>query len=207
MFTAEQQADIDTTISIVAYKLGRKYRGWLEREDIRQDLWVWSLSRAKRLAPLVSAETEEQYKQALKFLENDLYRNGDMQCRAQKAKISGYKATDEFFYSQTLIIALLQAHVNHDTMVTEHTSAKVKRSKTLSEGMDIEAMLADLRASLSTMDVEQVALALDLYGREIPSKQLAEQHGVTRQAIEKRAGKVLTKLIEELGGESPYVRR
>lgn len=204
MLTDQQQGDIDTSVAVVAYRLARKHRPWAESEDVRQDLWVWLLSKRKRMAPVLEAETEEDYIRELKYLERNLYKAGDIMCRKDKAKRSGYRASDEYFYSSSLIIALLQAHCNQDTMLVEHSSERVRRTRTLSEGMEIEAMLADLRAALDTLDPDQVALVIRLHGEGIPSKVIADEREITRQAVEARASRVIDRLIDELGGESPH---
>ena len=202
--TGEQQKDIDTSVSITAYRLSRKHRGWAESEDVRQDLWVWLLSKRKRLSPLLETETREDYKRELKYLERNMYKAGDIMCRTDKAKRSGYRSSDEYFYSSTLIIALLQAHCNNDEMVVDHSSERIKRTRTLGEGMEIEAMLADLRDALDTLEPEQQSLVIRLHGEGVSSKVIAEEREVTRQAVEARASRVLDKLIDSLGGESPY---
>ena len=202
--TDEQQGDIDTVASVVAHRLARKYRPWAEAADVRQDLWVWLLSKRKRLAPLLDAENEDVYKRELKYLERNLYRAGDIMCRQDKAKRSGYKASDEYFYSSSLVAALIEAHCNGGVMVQEQSSARVKRTRTLSEGMEIESMLADVTAALAALEPDQQSLLISLYGEGVPSKDLADQRGVTRQAVEQRASRLIDKIIDELGGVSPY---
>jgi hypothetical protein len=204
MLTPSQHDDVSDVVAVVAHRLARKYRPWAEADDVRQDLWVWLLSKGKRLNGVVDAATGEDYQRELKFLERNLYRAGDIKCRADKARRSGYKQTDEFFYSQTLIIALIEAHCNGDHMVSESMSDKVRRTRTLSEGLEIETMLADFRSALAKLEPDQRSLLIRLYGENVPSKVIAEERDVTRQAIEQRAARLVDKMIDELGGESPY---
>jgi len=42
------------------------------------------------------------------------------------------------------------------------------------------------------------------YGDAVPTRVLAETFGVTRQAIEQRLDRAMSKLLQNLGGESPW---
>lgn len=200
----QMQDDINDVLTVVAHRLARKYRPHVEAQDVRQDLWVWVLSRPKRLANLLAAEEPDDVKRELKFLERNTYRAGDIKCRAEKAKRTGYRTSDEYFYSQAVIVALIEAHCNNDTMVSEMSSDRVRRTRTLSEGMEIETMLADFRSAFSCLEPDQQNLLIRLHGHNTPSKVIAEERGVTRQAIEGRAARLVERLIEELGGDNPY---
>lgn len=177
----------------------------MEATDIGQNLWLWLLSKPrKRLHPVLNVEDQDKQKKEIDYFERNLYMAGDIMCRKEKAQVSGYRHTDEYFYSQSLIVALLEARENDGVMPTDSVSSKVRRTRSLAEGRELETMLADLDRALASLDPDQYEFLVNLYGKGMTSRDLAELNGVTRQAVEARASRLIEKMIDLLGGVSPY---
>jgi RNA polymerase sigma factor (sigma-70 family) len=204
--TVDQMGVLTPIVASVSHRLARKYRAYLEACDIQQELWIWMMARDKRWRPLVECDPEDRdaLRRETAFLDRNLYRRGDVICRAEKARVSGYRHSDEFFYSSGLIIALLQAEANGGKMVAEQTTDKVRRTRSLAEGNEMEAMLSDLRAALATLSPEQRSLLDQRFVEERTQQAVADDLGVSRQAAEQRINRIMDKLIDSLGGPSPY---
>ena len=76
--------------------------------------------------------------------------------------------------------------------------------RTLSEGGEVDAMKADLEQALRALDPDEQRLMDLLYGEKMAAREVGEHLGVTRQAVEKRASKILDRMIVTLGGHSPW---
>lgn len=197
--------EIDVVISVVARRLLGKHHSEDDPQDLAQELWAWLLKKPRRLEGVVETVDEpDDHKRELAYLEHNLTRAGDVIVRKEKAARGGYRTSDEYFYSVTLVEALLEAHSNDGVLAREGNEYREKRTRTLSSGMDVECMLADLRSALDVLDPVDRELVVGLHGGGCTAKVLASDYDVSRQAIEQRAERVVTRMIEHLGGGSPY---
>jgi DNA-directed RNA polymerase specialized sigma24 family protein len=202
--TEEERQDLAPVVSGAAHQLARRYSSFTTARDIEQDMWVWLLESGKRWRFVTDSDEEHDRKQALSFLEKNLLRFGERQCREEKARVSGYRHTDEYFYTSGLIIAVMEATHNGVSTLGEPTGEKIRRTRTLSEGGDVDAMKADVEIALSTLDKDDRYLLHSLYAEKRTSKDMADELGVTRQAVERRSSRLMDKLIVSLGGDNPW---
>ena len=103
-----------------------------------------------------------------------------------------------------MIGALLEAIWNDSTLVVNVIDDMPKRKKLDSEGNDLLAMMCDVERALSVLDGNQLDLLMQIHVDNVHVIDLAEQDGVTRQAVENRVNRALDKMITFLGGEYPY---
>lgn len=191
-------------VSSAAHGLARKYRQFAEASDIAQDLYEWMWKHQKTVLSFIDRQDEKELKQGLKGLQKTLYREGDKICRKIKANVTGYRVSDEFFYTKTLLENLIVARANSGKMDDHMVMDNVKRSKSMAEGGDLAAMLMDLEEAMEVLEPG----ALHLLERAVVDGEshadLAAEFDVSRQAIESRLGRIYDKLIDALGGDSPY---
>ena len=94
----------------VSQSIYRKYRQWVERDDITQELYAWALTRADHYAELLNEENKLQRTINEKRISWQMRRHAERYARKEKAKKSGYQIGDESFYD-TLVLAQLLPHV------------------------------------------------------------------------------------------------
>ena len=133
-----------------------------------------------------------------------LSRVGERYCRRQKAAAVGYKTRDEYFYNRVLLEDLIAVEAGGMSSLAGQTDDRVRGTQDPSEGGNTQAMLADLQSALAKLDPDSFALVMMAYGDAVPTRVLAETFGVTRQAIEQRLDRAMSKLLQNLGGESPW---
>lgn len=195
---------VGTSISVISHRLARKYRSYTTADDIAQDLWLWVLARPSRTRGVRKAADGDDLKKEVSYLERNLYRAGDIQCRKEKAKVSGYRHTDEYFYSTQLIADLIQAWYHGVGLERQASDDRVRRKRTLSQGFEMESMVSDVQVGLDALSESQQAVVLSVFGAGMSVKEIADDLGVTRQAVEQRLDRAVEKMIEALGGPSPY---
>jgi RNA polymerase sigma factor (sigma-70 family) len=200
----DERKELKPIVAGASHQLARRYSAFTTARDIEQDMWVWLLESGKRWRFLFEADEPQARKQAIGFLEKNLLRFGERQCREEKARVSGYRHTDEYFYTSGLIIAVMEAIHNGVTTLGEPTGEKIRRTRTLSEGGDVDAMKADVELALAGLDKDDRHLLHSLYAEKRTVREMAEELGVTRQAVERRSSRLMDKLIVSLGGDNPW---
>lgn len=211
--TMPEGLDFDEVIDIcddVSIDLARRYRRYVERDDIRQELLTWAWRRRDKVAEyLVRPESSEDPNQRVKrqgqwILRKTLTRRGEVYCRKVKAEKCGYHPRDEFFYDRGLIEDIIKAWVNGTSLLADVVDDHVKVPRDPAEGGNILAMEADVHRALEWLDNEQAGLLFRVYGDEVPISQVARENGVSRQALEQKMDRLLRKIQNTLGGSNPY---
>lgn len=187
-----------------ANTIARDFRGFVSAEDIAQEMWIWVIKHRDKVEEWLVREDKAERSKGTKALFKTLLRLGHVYARKEKAKTSGYHPRDEYFYTRTLIVALIEAIYNEGVFQVNIVDDTPRRSKLDSEGNDLLAMLADVQIALDSLEENQKALIASVYGLGVSTSEIAEQEGVTRQAVDNRVNRVLDRLIKELGGEYPY---
>ena len=202
-YTDEEMDLIKGVIGPTAHALGRKYHKFCEAADIRQELWIWALKKPQVVLQFIDREGDE-LKSGLKGLGKTLYREGDRYCRREKAAQSGYKTSDEYFYTKHLIDALIEADANNGVMVVNQVNEEVKRHKPASEGGDVMAMIADVKRALKALDPSTEAMLQYHVVDKMSSESIGQAFGISRQAVDQRISRAYERMIESLGGHSPW---
>lgn len=197
---------LQDAVSITAGSLSRRYgRYGVDIQDISQELWIWCMRKTDKLEEWLTRETEDEQRMGYAALTKSLRRAGERYCRKEKAAITGYRAEDEYFYDEGLIKDWLAVR-SHGVGVLTNSEfvGKIKRTRVASEGWNVEATLADIDAALDKLEPSQRAILLALYADQDRAEDVAMDFGVTRQAIEARAHRALRKMVDDLGGRSPW---
>jgi hypothetical protein len=92
-----------TSVATISGGLFRRWRRWVEIEDLTQELWQEYYRDTRE------ATADE--------LDNRLYNAGRRYCRAEKARQCGYAPDDEAYYSTKVIRELLPDVVADDPPV------------------------------------------------------------------------------------------
>ena len=159
----------------VSQSIYRKYRQWVEREDIVQELYAWALSRASHYAELLSEENKLQRTINEKRISWQMRRHAERYARKEKAKKSGYQIGDESFYD-TLVLAQLLPHVISsvlDGTVLEQAQEMIndgqpRRPSAPAEGGNLLAILIDIKKAYLKLDVADKDILCLLYTSPSP---------------------------------------
>lgn len=192
-------------INSIAGKLGRKYRGFVTRDDCVQDAWEFLIKKHELVNDrIVQAEGKKQIREGENYLARALLRNGERIARRAKAQKLGYEVADETFYSQQQIIELLGVMFG-DSQATEELPSEVKRKRSgHPSGMTKEAALADIESALLRIDKDERLILIALHGDGMPVARVMREFDLTREQVEKRASRGLAMMVERLGGSNPW---
>lgn len=202
--TDQVMEDAGVVIASCAHALARDFHGYVTAQDMSQEMWVWVLKHDRKVNEWLDREDRGEKNRGAKALSKSLLRMGQAFCRREKAKACGYLPQDEYFYSRSLVAALVEAMVNDGKMQVNLVDDTPRKTKLDSEGNDILALLADISEAMEILDGNQKDLVVRICGYGDSAATVAEEEGVTRQAVENRLNRALDRMIKELGGEYPY---
>lgn len=206
MSTATWTEADEAVLSSVSRALRSRYHGFVDLDDVRQELYVWLIKNASKVE-----DWRKNYnpRTAERLLARSLRNHGEKFCRREKAAQCGYEVDDEFFYSISMVAELLQLYFDPDYMQPpslEHDSTS--GGKASAEGGNLVAMVSDVgRAFEELSQADQQTLDF-VYGGEMAPRDainlLALNWDCTYNAADKRIRRVVGRLREKLGGPRPY---
>lgn len=202
---------IPDLIKGAAHSVARRYRHYTTAQDLSQELYVFVLSRAVQLnEELTAAESnsKEEYKWQQRKIAARLRRAAERSARKDKATASGYLAADEYFYDTTQIAQLLPAALQFEAegaLLVDQLEEGPKAPKAPAEGGNLLAMVVDIRAAYDKLELDDQQLLEQRYGSSpMLLKDMAEAWKVSDSQVDRRIQSALRRLIDNLGGESPY---
>lgn len=198
------QEDVTDIAGAVAYSVSRRYRRFVEAADVRQELLMWAWRKRAKVAEYLDREPGAARRRGEAALMKAMSREAERYCRRLKAQVSGYSTRDEYFYNRVLLEDLIAAHVNGLGSQAEQTDDRQRVTRDPSEGGNAQAMLADVQKALQSLEPDAYSMVLMAYGDAVPTRVLAETFGITRQAVEQRLDRAMTRVLSALGGESPW---
>ncbi len=190
----------DPDIARVAGAVAKRFRGYIEVEDLKGELVLWCLEHPGAAEKLWSEDTPWW------FRNRRLWSVAQRYARQQKAIMVGHEVEDEFFYSPALVKTLLPDAFEHDSTPPSNGISEVKVKHSGGPGMEWETLMADVRRALELLSERDFELLWSVYGT--PNGSLNAYAGVKgwdwRRAVreERRA---LRRLVDLLGGTSPWV--
>lgn len=200
-------SDIEEMCATIGYSMWKRYRKYVELPDLRQELMLFSWRKRDKVAEYLVRDEEEnpiRKRQGEAAYLKSLTRAAERYCRKMKAQVVGYSPRDEFFYTRTLLEDLIGVMVNGMSDMAQQVDERVKVSRDPSEGGNTQAMMADLKRALDTLDHDAYAMVMMAFGDQVPTRVIAETWGITRQAVEQRLERTTAKLVRALGGDNPY---
>lgn len=201
-FTSADHAAITSAAKICT----SRYRGYVEFQDVQQELYLWLLSHYDR-AERWRAEHDEKH--AERTLIKALRNVAEGYCRNEKAQKEGYAADDEFFYSIPMVADLLALSFDPDWMMPRSAELDASPSgKPASEGGNLMAMVADVTRALATLPDPDQRLLRRCYGHNAKTQEviveLSLEWGITASAANSRIRRVVGRVRAALGGPTPY---
>jgi len=190
--------------SHVADEYHKKY-GMVEREDIKQSLYEWFVSHPRKLT--------EWEKLGNRSAQNLLYRSLRNQaldyCQLWKSKSIGYELSDLFYYEADVIEALLPAILRGDLAEAPKLNLGMPgRPSAPSEGGNLMAMMAEIKAAYLTLSKEDMSILFLKYANSLDYSSIATELQLSSDdAARMRHNRAIKKVINRLGGYRPFLDR
>ena len=188
--------------SHVADEYHKKYT-MVEREDIKQSLYEWFVSHPRKLT--------EWEKLGNRSAQNLLYRSLRNQaldyCQLWKSKSIGYELSDLFYYEADVIEALLPAILRGDVEEAPKLNLGMPgRPSAPSEGGNLMAMMAEIKAAYLTLSKEDMSILFLKYANSLDYSSIATELQLSSDdAARMRHNRAIKKIINRLGGYRPFL--
>ena len=202
---------IPDIIASVTNAIVRRFRGYVDKEDIIQECYSWYFSRVAHLNGLLNEENTIQRVINEKRIAWQMKRSAERYARKEKAVRTGYKPGDEAFYD-TVVIAQLLPHVIAsvvDNTVLEQAQNLIndgqpRKQAAPAEGGNLLATLIDIKKAYLKLDIIDKDILIKRYHENLTLQELATYLECAISTADRRCQNALRKLQNNLGGESPY---
>lgn len=195
----------------VGSSIARRYRQWVERDDVVQECYTWAMMRADHYYEMLSEENKLQRTINEKRIIWQMRRHAERYVRKEKARKAGYKITDEAFYEAAVISQLLPHVITSviDGTVLEQAQQLIddgqpRRPSAPAEGGNLLAMLIDIKKAYIKLDIEDKDILIQRHYNNLTLQDMATYLGCAVSTADRRCQSALRKLQNLLGGESPY---
>lgn len=210
------QVDVDIIIASAATAVARKYAGYVDRDDLVQEGWLWWYEDSSDRRSVDKLVAEGTTRKAAWLVQRRVWRAMEKFARTEKAAQSGYSTADEAFYSSHAICSILPAVLLEDPEVGPlvegvtggRRAGDIVAKTDPAEGGTWMAMYADVTQAWETADLsdEERDTLIALFEDQYTQSEAATKLGVTQGAVSKRLHSALRKLSEALGGATPWDR-
>lgn len=195
----------------VAGTIFRRFREYVERDDVMQECYEWAMSRNTYITSQLSVEEEEERKHNEQKIAWQMRRVAERYARREKAAKSGYQITDEAYYESATVAQLLPFVIASiiDGTVLEQAQEMIidsqpKGSSSPAEGGNLLATLFDIKKCYLRLDEQDRTLLIYRYHENLKLAQIGEILGCHFTTADRRCTSALRRLLQLLGGESPW---
>jgi len=195
----------------VANTIYRRYKTHVEKDDIKQELMAWAMTRAADHTEDLMEPIEEQRRHNEQRIAWQMRRVAERYARKEKASKSGYQTNDEAYYESATLGQLLPFVIASiiDGTVLEQAQEMIndgqpKGSSSPAEGGNLLANLIDIKKGFLQLEQDDQSLLRMRHHEGFTLQQIA---GVLECAIStanRRCDKSLRRLQDNLGGVSPW---
>ena len=190
----------------------RRYRKYVDRADLTQEAYAWLMTRVVYFNGLLEEENETVRLANQRRIGWQMKRAVERYARKEKATRSGYQTNDESFYDVVTIAQLLPyviASIVNDTAIEQAQNlvndGTPRKPSAPSEGGNLLATLIDIKKSYELLDEDEKKILRLRYHENYTLQQLSEVLECAISTADRRCGNALRKLLNFMGGESPYV--
>ena len=209
--TPELHPTLYELVPSVTYVIVRKFKGWVDTDDVRQECYLWAISRGKQFTDLLNEPNPDKREQNERRIAYQMRRVAERYARKEKARKAGYKVGDEAFYDTTIIAQLIPfviASIVNGTVLEQAqemiNDGTPRKQSTPAEGGNLLAMLIDIKKAYLLLEVEDQILLRLRHFDSFTLKQIAGQLECAVSTADRRCSTALRNLIDELGGVSPF---
>jgi RNA polymerase sigma factor (sigma-70 family) len=195
----------------VSYVITRKFKDWVEQEDVKQECYLWCIGRSEQFTKLLNEPNHSEREQNEKRIAYQMKRMAERFARKEKARKSGYKTSDEVFYDTALIAQLIPFVISSivDGTVLEQAQEMIndgtpKKQSTPAEGGNLLAILIDIKKSYTKLQQEDKTILQMRYHDNYTLQQLAQYLECAISTADRRCNSALRRLQDKLGGQTPW---
>ena len=195
----------------VAGTIYRRYKNYVERDDVKQECMAWAITRTAYITEQMSEPNEERRKHNEQRIAYQMRRVAERYARKEKALRSGYQTTDEAYYDSfdagRLLPYVIAAVI--DGTVLEQVQQMVqdgqpKGKSSPAEGGNLLATLIDIKRGYLQLEQEDQKLLRLRHHENFTLQQIAQVLECAVSTADRRCSNAMRKLIEKLGGPSPW---
>jgi DNA-directed RNA polymerase specialized sigma24 family protein len=195
----------------VANTIYRRYKNYVERDDIKQECMAWAMTRAHDHNVDLMEPIEERRRHNEQRIAYQMRRVAERYARKEKAVKSGYQTIDEVYYESFTLGQLLPFVIASviDGTVLEQVQQMIqdgqpKGKSSPSEGGNLLASLIDIKKGYLQLEVEDQTLLRLRHHENFTLQQIAGHLECAISTADRRCAHSLRKLQEILGGISPW---
>ena len=209
--TKELHPILADLVPAVANSIARRFKGWVERDDVKQELYLWVLGRQSQYLDQLNEENKEKREYSVSRLAFQMRRIAEKYARREKARKAGYQTTDEAFYD-TATIAQLMPHILASVIegtVLEQAQELIndgqpRKQSTPAEGGNLLAILIDVKRSYLKLNEDDKVLLRMRYYDNVTLQEIAQYLECATSTADRRCTSALRRLQDQLGGETPW---
>ena len=202
---------INELIPSVARVVFRKYQSWVDKNDVKQECYIWALSRTKWIEEQLNEPDTEKRKHNEQKLAWQMTRIAERYCRKEKAIRSGYQPGDEAFYQTATLATLLPFVIASviDGTVLEAAQEMIldgqpRGSSSPAEGGSLLATLMDIKQKFVKLPAEDRQILTLRYHERMTLAQIGAALECHPTTADRRCDHAMRALLDLLGGRSPY---
>jgi len=195
----------------VAGTVYRRYKNFAEFSDIKQEILAWSVTRKIHLELELSELDTDKRKHNEQRIAWQMLRVAERYVIKEKAAKSGYQISDEAYYEKATVGQLLPFVIASvlDGTVLEQAQQMIQdgqpRGKSSpAEGGNLLAILIDIKKAYLMLDEEDKTLLRLRHHDSFTLQQIAGLLECAISTADRRCAHSLRKLIDNLGGASPF---
>jgi RNA polymerase sigma factor (sigma-70 family) len=195
----------------MAYSIFNRYKVWVEKEDVQQELYQWASTRTDYINEQFSETDPDKRKHNEQRIAWQMRRVAERYARKEKATKSGYQITDEAYYENATLAQLLPFVIASviDGTVLEQAQEMLKDgqprgSSSPAEGGNLLATLLDIKKGFNKLQPQDQSILRMRYHENFKLAQIAQVLECATSTADRRCTQALRRLQNELGGESPF---
>ena len=193
---ALEQDWVVKAIASAANSALRKHEGYVDREDLTQEGYMYLLEHPELL--------DEDSKHGRGYVNRSVFYAMDKYGMRQRMLKDGTHRDDYFRYTAAMVEELIAEALEGQPAVRSASDVDdmPSNSKPASESGDRLAMIADIRQAFTRIgDKDRELLAEKFFGGDVSDEVLGITHGVSADAIRKRTDRALMRLAKTLNGD------
>jgi RNA polymerase sigma factor (sigma-70 family) len=209
--TPELHPTLYELVPSVSYVISRKFKGWVDQDDIKQECYLWAIGRGEQFNELLNEPNFYKREQNEKRIAFQMKRMAERFARKQKANKAGYKTSDEVFYDTTLIAQLIPPVISSvvDGTVLEQAQEMIndgqpRKQAAPAEGGNLLAILIDMKRAYLKLEQEDKTILQMRYYDNYTLQQVAQYLECATSTADRRCVSALRRLQRLLGGETPW---
>jgi len=198
-------------VPAVANSIARRFKGWVERDDIKQELYLWALGRQSQYLDQLNEENKEKREYSVSRIAYQMRRIAEKYARREKARKAGYHTTDEAFYDTATIARLMPSilqSVIEGTILEQAqdliNDGQPRKQPAPAEGGNLLAILIDVKKSYLKLEEEDKTILRMRYYDNNTLQEISQYLECAVSTADRRCTSALRRLQDLLGGDTPW---